>query len=91
VTRSITVREPEYDDRERALITASYMAEREPRNRYGVPLAEATDPDKSAEWSVPLPLTDFTEVAMEKAQEAHRASGEVQYPNAQVWRVERGG
>jgi hypothetical protein len=96
VTRSITVREPEYSDRDRALLLASWDAEHEPRGTHGVPVKEATDPannpfsTESTGKFVAEPIIDFAQDAIDRAREARRKA--MKNPEddwALVWKVSR--
>jgi hypothetical protein len=69
VTRSITVREPEFDDADRAAWLGSLRDERRPRNRRGILLDEATNPARQSDWEV-VNDVDFSEQAYQKTVKA---------------------
>lgn len=64
MVRSVTVREPEFNARERALMVAAkrYKAG---LNRFGIPWEEATDPDNQFAFEGAGPVTDWSEKAFE--------------------------
>lgn len=64
----MTVREPEYNDRDRALIAASYADEQQPRGRHGIPLAEAMDAANQFAYEAVGPREDFAQSAINKAE-----------------------
>ena len=68
--RSVTVRESEYNDRDRALIAASWRADQAPRGRHGIPLSEAMDPANQFAYEAVGPREDFAQSAINKAQDA---------------------
>lgn len=86
---SVTVREPEFDDRDRALLLADYEAERAPRGSHGLLLSETTDPAYQYDWETPLPTMDFAAEALRKTQDAYKKA----YPDADMsallWTVRR--
>jgi hypothetical protein len=86
----VTVREPEYNDRDRARLFALRGEDLIPRGSHGLPLSEATDPAYQYEWRVPLPTQDFAKAKLDAEQEAFKK----QYPDADMgsllWRVTRG-
>lgn len=96
VTRSVTVREPEFSRRDTAQLLNSWMDEHEPRGSHGIPLAEATDPannpyapDATGSF-VAVPIIDFAQDAIDRAREERRKS--LQNPDddwALIWRVHR--
>ncbi|MEO2134603.1 hypothetical protein [Microbacterium sp.] len=73
MTHSVTVREPEYDDRDRALIIASQAAADEPRGRHGIPLSEAMDPKNQFAYEPVGPTVDWAQSAINKAEAEHEA------------------
>ena len=86
--RSVTVREPEYNDRDRALIITQWLEDQEPRNSHGILVADATDPALQMEWE-PKARRDFTSEALRRVQKEY----EKLYPHADLesllWRVQR--
>jgi len=78
VTRAVTVREPEYNDRDRAHLLADWDAESEPRNDLGVLMSDATNPKYNpyavdAEGSFEAePTVDFSRAAVHRVLEARR-------------------
>lgn len=91
------MREPEYTDRDRALLLASWDAEHEPRGPHGIPVKEATDPannpfsTESTGKFVAEPVIDFAQDAIEKAKEARRKQVSAEDDWAIFWRVRREG
>lgn len=85
----VTVREPEYTDRDRALLLAGLAGRKEPRGSHGVTLAEATDPAHQYEWDVELPTMDFAQEALNRAIDKYKKA----YPDADLsallWKVNR--
>lgn len=86
---SVTTRESEYSDRDRALLLADWDAENAPRGSHGILMSEATDPATQYDWMVPLPTTDFVAAKIRAVQDAYSK----QYPDADMrallWRAER--
>lgn len=80
VVRAVTVREAEFSRADVALLLASRRAARVPRNRLGIPFAEATDPARQYDWEVPLPVTDFTVRKLNAETAAYRKS----FPDADM-------
>lgn len=68
--RSVTVRESEYNDRDRALIAASHAADDAPRGRHGILMSEATDPANQFAFEAVGPREDFAQSAINKAHDA---------------------
>ena len=66
----MTVREPEYNDRDRALIAASFRVDQEPRGRHGIPLREAMDPANQFAYEAAGPREDYAQSAINKAEAA---------------------
>lgn len=64
----MTVRESEYNDRDRALIAASLRADEEPRGRHGIPLSIAMDPKNQFAFEAVGPREDFAQSAINKAE-----------------------
>lgn len=80
-------REPEYDDRDRALLLADLERELIPRGSHGVPIAEATDPNNNPYLPgasgrfVAVPRADYAQAALDRATEARRkAAGDADWP-----------
>ena len=75
----MTVREPEFNDRDRALILASQAAEDVPRGRHGIPLSEAMDVKNQFAYEAVGPRVDWAQSAINQAEadhEAKRAKGD---------------
>lgn len=69
LVRSVTVREPEFDDHERAVLIAS---KRRVVGPHGIPLDEATDPaNQFAYVGDQVPVVDFAEKAREDARDQY--------------------
>lgn len=69
LVRSVTVREPEFNSRERSLILA-HLAHKADEGPYGIPLSHATDPERRFEASK-LPVENFAVKAATIAQKAY--------------------
>lgn len=74
----ITTREPEFSERDRHMILAQRRDDAAPRNAHGVPIAEATDPANRDAYEVPLPVMDFAEATLARAQKKYSTD----YPDA---------
>ncbi len=64
----MTVRESEYNDRDRALIAASWRADQAPRGRHGILMSEAMDPANQFAYEAVGPREDFAQSAINKAE-----------------------
>lgn len=91
----MTTREPEFNDRDRAVILADYDEEHAPRGSHGVRISEATDASNnplSTEATgrfVAVPYTDYAQDALDKARKARRdAVGDDDWPLLWVVRHE---
>lgn len=82
---SVSVTEPRFTHRERALLLASKRADSAPRGSHGLLLSDATDPRNQFKFKVPPPITDHAQAALSKAQ----ADYEKTHPGAlgKLWRV----
>lgn len=76
---SVTVKEPEFDDRDIAVMVAARRAKLAPRGPHGHLLSEATSKDADpASWNakfryvVPVPERDHAQHAINEAKEAYR-------------------
>lgn len=91
ITGWVTVREPEFNDADRAAWFASHAEQHRPRGSHGIPLDEATDAAHQYDWDVPLPTEDFAAKRLNAAQDAYEKA----YPDADMksllWRVARRG
>lgn len=93
----MTVREPEYSDRDRALLLASWDAEHEPRGSHGIPMKEATDSannpysTESTGKFVAEPVIDFAQDAIDRAREARKKLVKPEDDWALLWKVRREG
>lgn len=70
--RAVTVREPEFTERDRFLILRQRHEDELPRNSHGVLLTEATDPANAYAFEAVGPTTDFVEKTLANAQEKYR-------------------
>lgn len=69
LVQSVTVREPEFDDDERALMVAS---KRRVVGSHGIPMDEATDPANQFEFvGDAVPLVDYAEKAREDSRDRY--------------------
>lgn len=88
----MTTREPEFNDRDRAVILADYDEEHAPRGSHGVLISEATDPKNNPlspaatgrfVWE---PVADFAQDALNKTRDERRkAVGDEDWPL--LWKV----
>lgn len=86
--RSVTVREPEFSDWDRAALLADRARELAPRSRTGILMSEATDRKNFGRFVIPDPTTDLAAKALHDAQEAWKElNGERSLDNL-LWRVE---
>lgn len=96
LVRSVTVREPEWSDGERAALLNFMAEDRAPRGAHGHLLSDAMSPDGDPAswgagyvWHVPDPSVDFAQQALDRAKDAYQKS----YPDADLgsllWRVEK--
>lgn len=91
----MTTREPEFNDRDRAVILADYDEEHAPRGSHGVLISEATDPKNNPLSTaatgrfVAAPRADYAQDALDKARKARRDEvGDVDWPLLWVVRHE---
>lgn len=87
----MTVREASWTPDDLASALASRRAAREPRNAFGIPLTEATDPDLQDQWEVPLPKRDIPTAKLRKAQETRKKRYPDEDPSSLLWNVRRKG
>jgi len=74
----VTVREPEFDSHETALLLASRRIEAE-TGPHGIPMLEATDPANAGKFIVnEAPKVDYARLALLKQQDKYYTS----YPSA---------
>lgn len=86
--RSVTIREPEFSDWDRAALLADRARDLAPRSRTGILMSEATDRKNFGRFVVPEPVTDLSSKALQDAQESWKAlHGERSLDNL-LWRVE---
>lgn len=86
----MAVTEPRFTPREKALLLASWRADREPRGRHGFLLSEATDPD--VQWEVGMPVRDYAQQALDKAEDDYEAQwGKAADMRSLLFRVRRKG
>lgn len=75
---SVTVREPEFTVRDQAALLQDWGDEHTPRNEFGIPIAEATDPanhpfdPRASGHFVAEPIIDFAAHAVDVAAEERR-------------------
>lgn len=85
----VTVREPEYTARDRALLLQSLADRKQPRGPHGIPIAEATDPAHQYDWEVDLPTQDFAQQQLNRYIDKYKKT----YPDADLsallWKVHR--
>lgn len=72
VKSTVTVSEPEFSPNDRYAILASRRLDARPRGAHGRLLSEATDQANEYRYKVDLPITDFAQRALNKAQKAYR-------------------
>lgn len=84
---SVTVTEPRFTLRDKALLLASRRADQVERNRYGVPMSEATDPKLQDRWQVEN-ITDFSVKTLNAETDRWRKQhGDVVDMDALLWTV----
>jgi hypothetical protein len=84
----VTTREPEFSADDVAALLASRRAEAEPRNAYGVLVADATAKENQYAF-VAEPITDFALLAVERAREKIKKDFPETDMSAWMWRVTR--
>lgn len=71
------------------MLLDSLADDRRPRNKLGIAISEATDPELQYDWEAGLPTTDFAAKKLAEAKTAYEKA----YPDADMssllWRVER--
>lgn len=78
LVRTVTVREPEFDDVERARLLGSRLHEAS-IGAHGIPMSEATDPATRGKWLVnEAPKVDYVKLAIGKQQDHYYT----QHPSA---------
>lgn len=85
---SVTVAEPRFNRHDVAVLLASRRAEKEPRGSHGHLLSETTDPAHQYKWKVPLPVTDFAQEKLTRAQDAYKKTYPEADMSALLWRVD---
>lgn len=85
----MTTREPEYDDRDRALISASFNEQHQPRGPHGYTMAEATDPEHQFDWKVDPLKRDFIATLLKREQALWKKQYPHEDPDSFVWSVSR--
>lgn len=91
MVRSVTVREPEFDDHERAMLLAS---KRRVVGSHGIPMDEATDPaNQFAFEGDQAPIVDYADKAREDAKDRyykmHDSKANPVNRNGHLWGVRR--
>ena len=93
MTRAVTVREPEYNDRDRAHLLADWDAENAPRGAHGVLVSEATDPKynpyalDAAGSFVAEPVVDYAQAAIDREVDARRKAVSAEDDWPLLWSV----
>lgn len=86
---SVTIREPEFSDWDRAILLDDHAKQNVRRNSLGLPLSETTDPKNQFAYRGKPPITDWAE----KAQNEFIADYKKKWPNADtsalLWTIER--
>lgn len=77
---SVTVTQPRFTPRERALLLASRRDEKAPRGRHGQLMSEATDPKNQFAYRGRGPVTDWAQKKLDEAEDAYKKS----HPNADL-------
>lgn len=89
IVRAITVREPEFNSWDRAVLLADVAASKVPRGAHGLPLSETTDPANQFAYEVPNPVMDWAQKALDDQQALYKK----QHPNSPMggllWKVAR--
>lgn len=89
MTRSITTREAEYTDRDRAVLFEAWQRDNERRDPNGIKLSDATDPAQQYDWKVGLPTMNFAQAALNKAMTAYKKAWPDADTTALIWEIER--
>ena len=85
---TVVHREPEFTPDDVDLLIAYRAAVDEPRNQYGVPLAEATNPKNQFAYRgrIPVgPVIDWAAAEMGKAQDAYYESNKDSKRHGHIW------
>lgn len=89
VKSTVTVTEPEFSEDDRYAVLASRRLDARPRGAHGRLLSEATDQANEYQYKVDLPITDFAQRALNKAQKAYRDEfGEDADMDSLLWDVD---
>ncbi|WP_413354023.1 hypothetical protein [Microbacterium sp. 1P06AB] len=91
MVRAVTVREPEFTERDRLLILAQRRDDDQPRNSHGVLMAEATDPANANAYEPVGPTVDFSEATIVHAQEKYARDWPDADTAGHLWGVRRKG
>lgn len=87
---SVTVTEPRFTPREKALLLAARRERDRPRGRHGIPLDEATNPEHRYDWEVEMPIRDFAQQRLDAEMKAYEDTyGEAAEMSSLLWRVRR--
>lgn len=72
LVRAVTVREPEFNAGEVALLLGSREVEFEPKNSLGIPLSESMDPKNQFAYVSPdAPVVDWAEAELGRKQDLY--------------------
>lgn len=87
---SVSVAEPRFTPKERALLLLSRRNANAPRGRHGHLISDATNPDLRGEWQIDTPTRDFVQEKINKEQAAYRKKwGESADMDSLLWRASR--
>ncbi len=85
---SVTVTQPRFTPRERALLLASRRSEKALRGRHGLLLSEATDAKNQFAFKVPPPAQDWAQKKLNDVQDAYKKAHPGVDTDSLIWRVE---
>lgn len=80
VVLSVTVTQPRFTPRERAVLLASRRAEQARRGQHGQLMSEATDPKNQFAYQARGPITDWAQKKLDEAEDAYKKK----YPDADM-------
>lgn len=86
---TVTVTEPRFTPREKAMLLASRRADAAPRGRHGMLLSETTDPENQFAYKALPPVTDHAQKVIDKAEAEYRKKYPEAPMGALLWRAKK--
>lgn len=86
---SVTITQPRFTPRERALLLASRRDEKAPRGAHGRLLSETTDPRNQFAYRVPPPTQDWAQRKINDVKAAYAKAHPGIDMDALLWRLEK--